>query len=253
VSEVAPFVGGGAAIGSSQLVDPAAEAAESPAAQLIRRVVAASRDLDPIVLQDKLDVATSFIGLARCIDEVVLPATRELRERVASGQFDVTQGVMATEAVRTWLNHRGLFAPAPRPVGPILLAAGPRDRSQIGLECLALLLRFERWPCRVLGARTSTFTLTVAAQAADAVGVVVMSTDDRARPHAVDSLRAVQAQGIPVFFAGDAFEPERSRRDVPGRYLGAGLGAACALLIDVLIHAVPPRSDAGEDPGTETR
>ena len=71
-----------------------------------------------------------------------------------------------------------------------------------------LLLRFQRWPCRVLGARVSAFTLTVAAQAADAAGVVVMSTESRARPHAVDSLRAVDALGIPVFFAGDAFDTE---------------------------------------------
>ena len=143
-----------------------------------------------------------MLGLARCIDEIVMPATRQLRERVATGQLDATQGVMATEAIRTWLNHRGLFAPAPRPIGPILLACGPRDRQLVGLESLALLLRFQRWPCRVLGARVSTFTLTVAAQAADAAGVVVMSTENRARQHAVDSLRAVEAIGIPVFFGG---------------------------------------------------
>ena len=233
LSEVAPFVGGGATTDRAQ----AADDTEAVAAQLIRRVLAASEDLDPIGLQDKLDVAASFIGLARCIDEIVLPTTRQVHERVATGQFDATQAVTVIEAVRTWLNHRSLFAPAPLAIGPILLACGPRDRHQVGLESLALLLRLQRWPCWVLGARTSSFTLTVAAMAADAAAVVVMSTDSRARSHAVDSLRAVDAMDIPVFFAGDAFDNERSRREVPGRYLGAGVGAACTLLIESLTPA----------------
>ena len=63
MSEVAPFVGGGATTDRAQ----AADDTEAVAAQLIRRVLAASEDLDPIGLQDKLDVAASFIGLARCI------------------------------------------------------------------------------------------------------------------------------------------------------------------------------------------
>jgi methylmalonyl-CoA mutase cobalamin-binding subunit len=234
LSEVAPFVGGGA---TADRVQTAATDTEAIAAQLVGRVLAASADLDPIALQDKLEVAASFIGLARCIDEIVLPAARELRERVATGQFDATQGITATEAIRTWLNHRGLFAPAPRAIGPILLACGPRDRHQVGLESLALLLRFQRWPCRVLGARTSRFTLTVAAKAADAAGVVVMSGDGRARPQAVDSLRAVDAMDIPVFYGGDAFDTERGRREVPGRYLGAGAATACTLLIESLSPA----------------
>src|SRR5664279_5312955 len=156
---------------------------------------------------------------------------------LATGLCDAAQQLMASEAIRTWLNHRGSFAPPPQEIGPILLACGPRDRDMVGLESLALLLRFHRWPCRVLGARISTFTLTIAARAADAAGVVVISMESRGLPHAIASLLAVDALGIPVFFAGNAFEPEH-RRQLPRQYLGTRMESACTQLIDTLAPAV---------------
>jgi hypothetical protein len=158
---------------------------------------------------------------------------------------------MAAEAIRAWLNHLGAFAPPPQEIGPILLACGPHDRDTIALESLALLLRFQRWPCRVLGARVPTFTLTVAAQAADAVGVVVISTESLNRRHAIVSLEAVNALGIPIFFAGEAFEPEHRRQELPGRYLGTLMEGACTLLIDALAPAA--ESAVTDHPGSDVR
>ena len=226
VSEAAPSVGGSAPAGQ---VD-----AEAPAAQLIRRVLRAAQDLDPLGLQAQLDLGAAVLGLTRCVDEIVILATQELRRMLAGGLCDAAQQLMATEAVRTWLNHRGSFAPSPQEIGPILLACGPRDLHIVDLECLALLLRYRRWPCRVLGTRISPFTLTIAAQASYATGVVVSSTEERGRSHAVLSLKAVDALHIPVFFTGDAFNSEESRLQLPGRYLGTGIQGACALLIDAL-------------------
>jgi len=217
---------------------------EALAAQIIRCVLRAAQDLDPLGLQAQMDLATAMLGLARCVDEIVIPATQELRRLPATGQRDAAQELMATEALRTWLNHQGSFAPPPQEIGPILLACGPRDRDTVGLESLALLLRCQRWPCRVLGARVSTLTLTIAAQAADAAGVVVISTEGRGLPHAVAALLAVDALGIPVFFAGDAFAPEHSRRQLPGRYLGTRMEGACTQLIDTLAPPVQRRSAA---------
>ena len=246
MSEAAPSVGGGAPIGGTEATPAAGEGAEAFAAQLIRRVLKASQDLDPIELQAQLDLATSVFGLARCVDDIVLPATRQLRRLLATGQRGAGQNLMATEAVRTWLNHRGSFAPSPQAIGPIVLACGPRDRNMVDLESLALLLRFRRWPCRVLGARISPFALTIAAQAADATGVVVSSTEVRGRPYAVASLEAVDELDIPVFFAGDAFEPEDSRRQLPGRYLGTSSEGACTLLINTLTPAAQHRPAAAQ-------
>jgi hypothetical protein len=233
LSEVASFVGGDATDDPRRPSDSADSGGEAAAARAIRRILAAADERDPLGLQAQLELAAAVLGLARCLDEVVIPATRQLRGQVTTGP-DAAGNVMAIESVRTWLNHRGLFAPAPRPIGPILLACGPRDRQLIGLECLGLLLRLQRWPCRVLGARVPTFTLTVAAQAADAAGVVVMSTESRARQHAVASLHAVDTIGIPVFYAGAAFDTEPSRREVPGQYLGPGVEGACTILVTAL-------------------
>ena len=241
MSEAAPSVGGGAIIGPDLLANTTAVGAEAFAAQLVRRVAQAAQDLDPVELQAQLDLATSVLGLPPCVDDILIPAMRHLRRLLATGQNDPGRHLMATEAVRSWLNHRGLFAPAPQQIGPILLACGPRDLQIVDLECLALLLRYRRWPCRVLGDRIPPFRLTIAAQASCATGVVVSSTDERGRSHAVLSLKAVDALDIPVFFTGDAFDSEDSRVELPGRYLGTGIQEACALLIDALSR--PPATD----------
>ena len=100
-----------------------------------------------------------------------------------------------------------------------------------------MLLRFQRRPCQVLGARISTFTLKIAAQAAGAVGVVVISNGSRGLPRAVVLLRAVDELGIPVFFMGDAFESDRGRGEIPGRYLGSSIERACSALVEAVAIA----------------
>jgi len=241
LSEAARSVGGGASIGQSQVAQSAAGNTEPAAGQLIGRILQASKDLDPIELQAQLDLAATHFGLARCVDEILMPATRHMKQLLTTGQRDAPQDRLAMEAVRTWLNYRGAFAPPPQEIGPIVLACGPRDRDPLTLESLALLLRFQRWPCRVLGARVPTLTLTIAAQAADASGVVVISTQSRNRRHAIVSLLAVDALGIPAFFAGEAFEPEQHRTDLPGRYLGTRIEGARTLLGDTLARDVQRR------------
>lgn len=237
MSELAPSVGGGATTDQGQLALATGVGTEALAAQLIRGVVKASRELDPLGLQSKLDLALAALGLARCVDEIVMPATRLLRGLVATGHRSADQDLVATEAIRTWLNVQGSYAPAPRELGPILLACGSRETQLVGVESLALLLRFQRRPCQVLGARISTFTLKIAAQAAGAVGVVVISNDSRGLPRAVVLLRAVDELGIPVFFTGDAFESPGGREQAAGRYLGTGIDGACASLINALSPA----------------
>ena len=235
VSEAAPFVGGGAATDHRESAVRTDPPAEPPVAQILRRVLEAARILDPLAVQAELDRAAAAFGLPRCIDEIVMPANRQLSRLLADGERTTAQHLMATEALRTWLSHRASLAPAPLPTGPIVLACGPRDRETIGLESLALLLRFRRVPCRVLGARVTPFTLTIAAQAADATGVVIVAADLRRLPQAVVSLRAANALDIPVFFAGPAFASEKSRFGLPGHYLGIRLDPACTIVVDMAL------------------
>jgi len=49
-----------------------------------------------------------------------------------------------------------------------------------------------------------------------------------------------------VFFAGDAFETEDSRRQLPGRYLGISSVGACTLLINTLTPAAQHRPAAAQ-------
>lgn len=207
----------------------------SPTARLARQAITAAHDLDPIELQAHLDLAATVLGLARCIDEIVIPATRQLHLMVATGQRDHPQGLIATETIRAWLDRRGWSVPPPHPVATMLIACGPRDGDLVGPEALALLLRSRRRPCRVLGSRIRPLTLTTVARAADTAGVVVFSQHSRGRPQAILALRAVDSLAIPVFYAGDAFGSSRNRQHLPGRYLGAG----CQRAVDMLMTSGP--------------
>ena len=65
----------------------------------------------------------------------------------------------------------------------------------------------------------------------EAVGaVVVVSHLGSGRARAVDALQAADRRGVRVFYAGNAFTAPRSRRYLPGTYLGAGLQDACTLI-----------------------
>jgi hypothetical protein len=48
--------------------------------------------------------------------------------------------------------------------------------------------------------------------------------------------------GIDVFYAGNAFSALRSRRGIPGRYLGVGIKDACAQVTNTLAPANPSTS-----------
>ena len=212
---------------------------QGPAQDLIQHILRAAENLDAAAIRARLDEAASTLGLGPSIDTVLLPSMRQVGVWWAIGHCDVVQERMATEAVRAWLDRRSAFAPPPTRPRPILLACGPSDLHTIGLESTAVLLRYQGWPCRVMGARTSTVTLTTAAQAAAAAGVVVVSHLATGRIRAVESIRAVSELGIDVFYAGNAFSTPRSRRGVPGRYLGVGIEDACAKLTQALAPSAP--------------
>jgi methylmalonyl-CoA mutase cobalamin-binding subunit/DNA-binding transcriptional MerR regulator len=219
---------------------------QGPAQEFIDQILGAAERLDASSIRVGLDKGTATLGLAACIDDVLLPAMRQIGVWWAIGHCDIVQERMATEAVRAWLDRRSAFAPPPTRPRQILLACGPSDLHTIGLESTAVLLRFEGWPVRVLGARTSTATLATAARATAVAGVVVVSHLATGRRRAVESIRAVNDLGIEVFFAGNAFSNQRSRRGVPGHFLGFGIADACA----ELTRALSPTDSGPVDPST---
>jgi len=216
---------------------------EGPAQELVHQILDAAEQSDAPSIRAVLDKAAAALGPAVCIDDVLLPAMRQIGVWWAVGHCDIVQERLATEVVRTWLDRRSALAPAPSRPRSILLACGPSDLHTVGLESTALLLRYQGWPCRVLGARTPTATLATAARATPVAGVVVVSHLATGRRRAVESIRAVSELGIDVFYAGNAFSTSRSRRGVPGLYLGGGIEDACAQLTRAL---------APTDPGSAT-
>lgn len=201
--------------------------AQGPAVELIHSILADTERLDAAAVRSRLDEAVAQLGLGGCIDDVLLPAMRQVGLWWAAGHCDIAQERMATEAVRAWMDRRIAFAPAPTHPRPVLLASGPSDLHTIGLESLALLLRSQGWPCRLLGARTPTLTAVTAARATGGSAVVVVSHLATGRLRAVQTIQAVDQLGVPVFFAGNAFSAPRGRRGVPGTYLGGSIRDAC--------------------------
>ena len=208
------------------------------AGELIALLLADCERLDPAGVRSRLDEAAEALGLCGCVDDVLLPSMRQVGIWWEVGHCDVAQERMTTEAVRAWLDRRSAFAPAPTHRRPILLACGPRDLHTVGLESMAMVLRYEGWPCRVLGAHTSTVTVVTAAKATDAAAVVLVSHLATGRRQAVASIEALHQSGIKVFFAGNSFAVARNRAQLPGVYLGTRIEDARAAVLAALTDRV---------------
>lgn len=202
----------------------------NPAHPRVREFLAATARMDPVGVRTVLDGAHADLGLPATVDDVLLPAMRQIGAWWESGRCDVAQEHLTTEVARGWLAQTTAGAPSPDDHPPILLACGPRDLHSLGLESLAALLAHRRRGCRVLGARTPHQALVTAMRALDAAAVVVVSHLSTHRRPTVASLRAVAAGGRPVFYAGNAFASPVARQDVPGQYLGEHLSTAADLV-----------------------
>jgi hypothetical protein len=186
---------------------------------------------DPAGVRGQLDAAMLTFGLGVCIDDVLLPAMREIGIRWQRGLFGIDSERLTSETVRGWLEIVALEAPEPQASATLLLACGPSDQHSIALEALCLLLRYQQQPCRMLGSRTSIRTLAVAAAANPPIGIVLVSHLKTSRLAATQALRSVTGLGVELFYAGGAFATARGRRHVPGTYLGTNIEAACTAIL----------------------
>jgi hypothetical protein len=186
--------------------------------------------MEPSAVVAVLDRAVDELGMSSAMDDVLLPAMRQVGQWWETGRCDVAQEHLTSEAARGWLSRLAAFAPPPVRGNPVVLACGPRDLHTLGLEALAVLLAYDGWSCRVLGARTPADTLATAVRATSAAAVVVVSHLSVGRRPAVDAIRAVADSGAQVFYAGNAFLFSRARERVPGTYLGESLAEAAGLL-----------------------
>lgn len=208
------------------------------APDFIDAILAAAEHSDPVAVRHHLSRAQAAIGLGACLDDVLLPAMRQVGSWWETGRCNVEQEHLTTEAARAWLEALIAYAPDPASPTPIVLACGPGDLHTIGLEAMAVLLRYQRWACRLLGARTSVAALSTAVRATGARAVIVVSHLNSGRQRAVQSLHAMDETGVTVFYAGNAFSSPRSRRNIPGSYLGTRLEAARDLVDTTLARSL---------------
>jgi methanogenic corrinoid protein MtbC1 len=209
--------------------------ATSPA-PLVEAFLQAARELAPSSIARTLDAARETLGLDVTVDEVLLPAMREIGEWWHAGRIDVSHEHLATNATQTWLAALRPTGPL-RPQPPIILSCGPQDHHTLGLDAIGALLRQRYWDCRMLGARTPAKSLARAVAETDAVAVVLVSHVTAGRPAAIETLRSPQLHQRHVFYAGGAFESARSRRGLPGHYLGTNIAQAADLITDALTSA----------------
>jgi DNA-binding transcriptional MerR regulator len=204
---------------------------EGPGAERVQGMLDASNGLNASAIRSVLELSHAEIGLAATLDEVVMPAMRQIGAWWETGDCSVGQEQLTTEVVRAWLAKVTTLAPAPSSGNrAVLLATGPGDFHTLGLEALAAQLAHERVASRLLGPRTALSVLLAAIQATPEAVVVVVSHLPTQRRSALASLEAVTETGAPTFFAGNAFLFQRSRKRVPGTYLGERIEEAALLV-----------------------
>jgi len=206
--------------------------ATSPA-PLLDAFLDAAREMAPDGITQALEAAGQALGLDRTVDEVLLPAMREVGEWWHAGRIDVAHEHLATNAARAWLSTVEPAGPL-RSDPPIVLGCGPRDHHTLGLEAIDALLRHRRWDCRLLGARTPVESLGHAVHETGAVAVVLSCHVTAGRAAAVDALIAAELRDVHLFYGGGAFASPSARRGVPGHYLGTNLAQAADLVTDTI-------------------
>jgi DNA-binding transcriptional MerR regulator len=202
---------------------------------LVDTFVEAAHGLEPTAINDVLATARRALGLDGAVDDVLLPAMRELGLRWERGQGDVGHEHLATHATQSWLSQVPTAQSPPLGVGPVVLCCGPRDHHTLGLEALGALLRDRGWDCRLLGARTPVESLVLAVQTTGAAAVVLVCHLAANRAAAVDALSSPALEQLPLFYAGGAFTTRQARQGVPGRYLGDRLSTAADVVTEALL------------------
>ena len=203
--------------------------------EIVRAAVAMNKD----GVMRALAVAEGAMSVEEAVEGVVLPALREIGRLWEQGRCNVAGEHIATGYIKQWLGSLVERHRSPSPKGAILLCTGPADYHSLALEAFSLLLMHRSWDPIVLGALTPVASLVEATRTLEPQAVVVASHMAATRRPAIDSLKAIASLGtVRVFFAGNAFAPIRSRRGVPGSYLGADMTAA-ADLIDRTVAGQP--------------
>jgi methanogenic corrinoid protein MtbC1 len=198
--------------------------------QLCTALLAATHRLDVATILEVLDCSAWLRGIPATIDDVVLPALREIGNLWSRGACDVAQENLATTTVQSWLHTQSQALPPPAAAPLVVLSCGPTEQHTLGLTALAVLLAHHGLAHLDLGARTPATSLRSTIHNAGASAVVLTAHISANRSATVTTLRKLGDTGADLYYAGAAFRTLPSRRGVPGTYLGGSLTNAATHL-----------------------
>lgn len=200
-------------------------------ARWIDELIDAAMVFDVDRIRGVVEEASISLRIDGTIELLVLPVLREIGTRWEAGKCDVANEHIASQEIRRWLSSRLASTDSLRKSKTAVLACGPADLHTIGLEGFYVMLARRGWDCRFLGAQTPTESLLVAIDTAGPDAVIIASHMGTNRRATVESIKAAAARAPErVFYAGRAFISARSRKGVPGTYLGEEMQAAADLL-----------------------
>jgi DNA-binding transcriptional MerR regulator len=171
-----------------------------------RRLLVAVRDYDEATVHGVLDDALAGFALETVLNDLILPALREIGDEWERGELEVGQEHFASNIVRERL--LGLARLWGRGGGPLaILACPPGERHDIGLIAFGLLLRSHGWRILFLGADTPLETLERTVAANPNRLVVVASMDSALLEAQRDGLRRLsRTAGLVLSGAGASEE-----------------------------------------------
>jgi MerR family transcriptional regulator, light-induced transcriptional regulator len=141
-----------------------------------RCLLAAVRSYDESALHRVLDEALAGFALATVLQELILPALREVGDAWERGELEIGQEHFATNLVRERLLALArLWGQGGGPLA--ILACPPGERHDIGLIAFGLVLRTHGWRILFLGPDTPLATLGKAVSTTNPRLVVVACMD----------------------------------------------------------------------------
>lgn len=205
--------------------------AQEGAARWIDQLLEASMAFDPAEMKRTIQASAAAVGVDRTIELLLLPVLREIGTRWEAGKCDVANEHFASQEIRRWLSAQLAASASERKTRSAVLACGPEDQHTIGLEGFYVILTKRGWNCRYLGERTPTASLVKAIETVRPDVVIVASHMGTNRRATVASIKAAAGVvGDRMYYAGRAFISARSRRGLPGIYLGDDMVAAADML-----------------------
>jgi MerR family transcriptional regulator, light-induced transcriptional regulator len=178
----------------------------SDPAALVRRIVDGASATDPAAVERAVEQALALFEARDAIDEILAPALREVGECWARGELGIGQEHGASEIVRAKLREL-IDTGAEGPRGTAVLCCAPRERHEIGLLALGVLLQTDGWGVVYLGADTPLAEAVNVATARGASLLCVSATmADAAEAAGAELAELADEHDLDVVVGGPGFD-----------------------------------------------